>query len=386
MIDKELNVPASLIELLAQLERDGIRDHRRYQAVRSYLNFRARNAGIPLSGVFELTPLCNLDCKMCYVHLTGAQLAGKPLLPTDAWERFMQQAIDMGMMYAKLTGGECLTHPDFKRLYRFLRERGVETGILTNGVLLDESMANFLRSEPPASIQITLYGASEDAYARVTGQRVFSTVIDNIRRLQGYALPVSIAVTPSAWLTDGEDILRLIYQMGLPVVINCGLLAPRPETGRTRADADLDTYIRLFKLNRTLGGGAPVVPCDEDALPQTGGTTDTPLYGVPCGAGRSSFSLGWNGEMRPCNTFPHIRENVLELGFAEAWRRVHEQVTDFPRPAECVKCSYQSVCAICVSEHAADVPVGHASPAICARTRRMIAEGLISIKNMILEE
>ena len=29
----------------------------------------ARGHDTPISGDFELTPLCNLDCKMCYVHL-----------------------------------------------------------------------------------------------------------------------------------------------------------------------------------------------------------------------------------------------------------------------------------------------------------------------------
>lgn len=30
---------------------------------------KAFEDGIPISGTFELTPRCNFDCKMCYVHL-----------------------------------------------------------------------------------------------------------------------------------------------------------------------------------------------------------------------------------------------------------------------------------------------------------------------------
>lgn len=30
--------------------------------------------GIPISGTFELTPRCNFDCKMCYVHLKPEQI------------------------------------------------------------------------------------------------------------------------------------------------------------------------------------------------------------------------------------------------------------------------------------------------------------------------
>lgn len=359
------------------LSREGIQDHRRYRAVRSFLNVKAREDGIPLTGVFELTPLCNLDCKMCYVHLTKGQMGQQALLRADAWKSLMEQAITHGMMYAKLSGGECLTHPDFKELYLFLQERGIEIEILTNGTLLNQDMADFLRENPPAAIQITLYGASEDGYLRVTGNRGFSTVMENIRRLQEYGLPLSIAVTPNAFMTDGEDILRLSYELGLPARINCSLMTPREETGRQKADADLDTYIRLFQRNFELGETQPYAPCDEDALPEPGGTADATPCGVLCGAGRSGFSIGWNGEMRPCNTFPKIRENALLLGFSEAWRRVHQQATEFPRPVECENCTYQSCCSGCVSEHAADAPIGHASPLVCARTKRMLAVGLL---------
>ena len=41
--------------------------------VTEYLHAKAARLGIPLSGSFELTPLCNLQCRMCYVRMTRAQ-------------------------------------------------------------------------------------------------------------------------------------------------------------------------------------------------------------------------------------------------------------------------------------------------------------------------
>ena len=107
-------LPPNLRTLLRQLDEQGITDHRRYAAVRKYLGFKAREKNTPISGSFELTPLCNLDCKMCYVHLNKAQMQGAKLLTVEQWQDIMQQAIDHGMMYARLTGGECLTYPGFK--------------------------------------------------------------------------------------------------------------------------------------------------------------------------------------------------------------------------------------------------------------------------------
>lgn len=36
---------------------------------------KAFTDGIPISGTFELTPRCNFDCKMCYVHLKEEQIS-----------------------------------------------------------------------------------------------------------------------------------------------------------------------------------------------------------------------------------------------------------------------------------------------------------------------
>ena len=35
-----------------------------------YLHSKGTRLGLPISGTFELTPRCNFNCKMCYVHLS----------------------------------------------------------------------------------------------------------------------------------------------------------------------------------------------------------------------------------------------------------------------------------------------------------------------------
>ena len=372
--------PTSLRELLRQLDEQGVTDYRRYSEVRKFLNFRARDKGVPISGTFELTPLCNLDCKMCYVHLEKEQMGGAELLTVEQWKDIMQQAIDAGMMYATLTGGECLTYPDFKELYLFLRSRGIEVAILSNGILMDEKMVDFLRENMPSSIQVTVYGASEDAYERVTGKRAFGRVMENLRRMDAAKLPIAVAVTPNAYMTDGSDVLRLLHEEGLVFRINSGLMQPREETGRGLADANLDSYVSMLKLQRELKGGEVEPECEVDELPDAGGNAqDTPV-GVRCGAGRSGFSVDWRGGMKPCNTFPAEALDVRRFGFVEAWRRTNELANSYPRPMECEGCAYKNSCKHCVAEHSAGAEKGHASPAMCAWAKRMVAEGLLKIQ------
>lgn len=375
-------MPATLRELLSDLDQQGIHDARRYVAVRKYLCFKARDKNLPISGSFELTPLCNFDCKMCYVHLQKEQLHGKTLLTAEQWQDIMRQAIDGGMMYATLTGGECLTYPDFKSLYLFLRNNGVEVNVLSNGALIDEEMTAFLCGHPPSRIQITLYGASEDAYERVTGKRAFHIILENIRRLNAAGLPLQIAVTPNAFMTDGEAVVRLLHEEGLPFVINAGLLKPREETGRKLLDANIDAYIAMNRLHLVLKGKIADAECDEQELPSPAVPANGmgPAKGGRCGAGRSTFSVDWQGGMRPCNNFPSEPEPVLSLGFAEAWRRINQTARKFPRPMECETCSYHEVCKHCIAEHASGAPIGHASPSVCAWGKKMVAAGLLTLQ------
>lgn len=373
-------LPNSLGQLLQQLDQQGIHDYRRYQSVHRYLDHRARDKGVPLTGVFELTPLCNLDCKMCYVHLHKEELGEGQLLTTSQWKNIMGQAIENGMLYARLTGGECLTYPGFKELYLYLRSQGVETGILTNGVLLDEKMVAFLKENKPSMMQLTLYGASEEGYERVTGHRCFARVMENIERLRQADIPVNVVTTPSEFMTDGEQIVELMHNLHMPMTINAGLIAPRKETGRTLHDANLDAYVAMNKRRLALTGQPCPTATEAEDLPDIGGRGEK-HFGVSCGAGRSSFAVDWHGDMKPCNNFPCQGERVLNLGFAQAWRLTHTTATQFPQPEECVGCRYEGVCKHCVAEHAAGAPVGHASPNICVWGRRMVAEGLRTLPN-----
>ena len=48
-----------------------------------YLHAKASRLNIPLSGTFELTPVCNMACRMCYVRMTKAQQEGAASSPDD---------------------------------------------------------------------------------------------------------------------------------------------------------------------------------------------------------------------------------------------------------------------------------------------------------------
>lgn len=129
-----------------------------------YLFDRASRTLTPLSGTFELSPVCNLACKMCYVRKTPAEVAASPRPPVGLiqWLSIAEQARDAGMLYLLLTGGEPFLWQDFWPLYERLSTMGFLISINSNGTLLDEARVARLAEHPPTRINITLYGAGNE--------------------------------------------------------------------------------------------------------------------------------------------------------------------------------------------------------------------------------
>lgn len=380
------------LELLAESEGDLIALLNRLEAqnanridvetrVNRYLDMRARDKGVPIRGTFELTPLCNLDCKMCYAHLSERQVkeTGREILPGKEWIKIMQQAVDAGMIQAVLTGGEALSHPDFDEIYLFLLSQGVTVGINTNGLLLTENRIEFFKQHKPNAIQVSVYGHDEETYEAVTGHRVFSHVLDAIQRLKENRIYTTLGITPSRYLGDSvEALLRFVSSFGLRFTINAGLFTPRCETGRHTGahDFTLDEYIELSKLQAKLAG-VQLKPACEDEIPSVGTVKTNESKGLRCGGGRSSFAVSWDGKLQPCVMLSEIQVDLTNAEFKEAWRMVHTAVCDYPSPVECEECPFHGVCPVCVVQHAQGAPLGHANPMFCKRAKRLALEGII---------
>ncbi|QTE67414.1 radical SAM protein [Clostridiales bacterium] len=371
--------PANGLEYLAQLREEYGIQTPNYQDVSSFLEAKAQKKGVPFSGIFELTPLCNLNCKMCYVHMMPEQFKGHSVLPVSVWKDLMHQAWEAGMFRATLSGGECLAYPGFEELYLYLHSLGCEVKILTNGLLLDDKQIQFFKEHRVADIQVTIYGWNDEVYERVTGKRAFESVSRNIRKAVEAGLPVRVSTTPSIYL--GEDLLETI-RVGKTLCrnmeFNSGLLVPREETGRSEQqdDVDLDLYIRAYRLINELNGkeNREISP---DLLPVPGGPShDCSECGLNCSAGRSFFAIDWKGTMRACVRLDMVLGYPLEEGFTAAWKRMNQWATGFPKVPECDGCAYEEVCGNCVGDMLLYAEPGKQPKGLCERTKRMVQNGI----------
>ena len=373
-----------LIEYIRKIKEHKLPESEYIPQIDSFLLNHSAAANFPYSGTFELTPLCNFDCKMCYVHLGMSDDVKRRMLSTEQWKDIMSQAIDAGLCSATLTGGEVLTRDDFEEIYLYLYDCGIVPSILTNGSLLNDNRIEFLKKYPPKKMQITLYGCSDDIYESVTGRRVFGTVLENIKKIIAAELNLQLAITPNKYMNGtAEETYRLAYSLCRNTIFNAALKTPRSETGRTidGADISIDEYIRLHHIKAELTGATVFPKCEsEDDLPDIPEfNSNTISRGLRCNAARNSFQVSWDGTMYPCSSLRECGASPLENGFDASWKKINEYVLNYPAPVECVGCKYEKACLHCVAVHRDGAPLGHADPRICLLGRKMVSEGLVKL-------
>lgn len=318
---------------------------------------QARTQRIPLHGKFELTPVCNLNCQMCYVHLPENAIKQR-MLSGNQWIALMDDAISAGMLYALLTGGEAMTHPDFWLIYEHLKHNGVRVQLKSNGVLICGDNLNRIRELPPDALDISLYGCNGDSYSAVTGRNVFDKVTDNIRAVLDAGIKVRIMVTPSrAMLPWLEETFRLAKTFGVPVLVNEMLTAPREETGRELDDFGLtvEEYCDVRRISLEILQTEPQ-QLDDEPIWQRDYRVPISEKGLACAAGRSTFAVRWEGQMVPCLGLP---EKLMEIdpkrvGFNKAWQWIGRVVDEYAIPKECLVCDLKPACRYCPTFHGKD--------------------------------
>lgn len=266
-----------------------------------YLFDRASRTLTPLSGTFELSPVCNLACKMCYVRKTPAEVAASPRPPVGLiqWLSIAEQARDAGMLYLLLTGGEPFLWQDFWPLYERLSTMGFLISINSNGTLLDEARVARLAEHPPTRINITLYGAGNETYEALCGRSGMFDRVDRaitLLRQAGILVKLNCSLTPHN-AGDLERIVSYAAERDLILEVNTYMFPPLRRdpamVGRNDRFTPAETahyHMERYRLQRgeedftrflqnILRGIAPPPGLDEDCVDPVDGT-------ISCRAGQ----------------------------------------------------------------------------------------------------
>jgi len=139
----------------------------RYADFSSRVHRQSAALRIPLSGSIEVTRRCPLHCVHCYNNLPAGDGARSKELSYKQHRRILDEVADAGCLWLLYTGGEIFQRNDFLDIYTYAKKKGLLLTLFTNGVLITDSIADYLAEWPPFSIEITIYGSTRETYERV---------------------------------------------------------------------------------------------------------------------------------------------------------------------------------------------------------------------------
>ena len=339
----------------------------------------------------EPTNLCNLNCSTC-VRQDWKDPQG--MMEMETYDALIQQLAELPTVKTLHFGGygEPLLHPEIEGMVRMAKEAGRRTELITNGLLLDHSMAEKLVNARLDTLIFSVDGLSPETYEAIRIGSSFSQFRENAQTLRkvksekGRVRPqIGLEfVVMKQNVQDLEKLISFSHEMEASFLIlnnllphteemkdqvlynNCTVVSPPPHsprrTVRSQTFHDIvrillpkiqlseESYRPLFKLLRFRSHEAPLF---DSQGPRE----------IYCRFVNEGYlAIGWDGEVSPCLALMHsygcyildrhkeIRRyslgNIGEESLKEIWEaedhcafRSRVKAFEFSPCAECGGCS-----------------------------------------------
>ncbi len=314
-----------------------------YSKFSQLIHKKAAKKRIPIGGGLELTFRCNLKCVHCYA-ITEFKRA-MPELSFREICQILDQLADEGCLWLLITGGEPLIRKDFLDIYMYAKRKGFVITLFTNGTLLTEDIINCFRRWRPFNIEITLYGATESTYEKVTQRsKSFIQCLKGIELLLEANLPIRLK---SIIMTLNKHEIRELKEFSksrsMPFLFD-PILSPCLDGSQSPA---------LYRLSPEEVLELDIA--DPERFQQwkdylrdfRGSPASSHLY--QCGAGETSFFINPYGELQLCVLSRTPSYDLRTGTFKEGWQQFLKKIRcqKVRKEFRCRKCELISLCGQC---------------------------------------
>jgi SynChlorMet cassette radical SAM/SPASM protein ScmE len=268
----------------------------------------------------EITCRCNLRCSYCY-YFDNPQVEYTEL-PAGEWLGFFAELGRAAVMDVCLVGGEPFLRKDLPRLLEGIIRNRMRFSILSNGTLIDDSIAGFLSDTGRCNhVQISLDGSCAEVHATCRGDS-FAQAVRGIRILRQHQVPVTVRVTLHRRnIHDLDNIAAFLLEtLGLPgfTTNSAGYLGScrrHPDLLLTTADRE-QAMAALLRLSAKYPGRitAQAGPLAEAQLwtrmeEARLGNASSPLPSAGltgCGCPWTTLAVRADGVFVPCAMLSHL--------------------------------------------------------------------------------
>lgn len=325
---------------------------------------------------WESTIKCNLTCAHCRrvedddtVDADMSTKQAKMLI-----DQLAQLGKDQGFMpILVFSGGEPLCRSDIFELVDYAAAASLKCALATNGTLIDETVAQKIKTAGMERVSISLDGATSDVHNKLRLQDgSFEAAINGTKFLKDSGVPFQINMTVTRHNAHQlDDIFVLAEQLGA-VAVHLFMLVPvgcgeefDPED--MLSAQEYETLLRRV-THKQFGGKMEVkVTCgphyervvrEEKAAqrPQHPVSSNSGVghpghgHSKGCLAGSGVLFVGHSGEVFPCGYLPINCGNVMEESLEAIWVGSEDlsRMRDTNQlKGKCGICAYRGVCGGC---------------------------------------
>jgi len=315
---------------------------------------------IPISFELEITARCNNNCRHCYINLpAGDKISKQRELSLNEIEGIGEQAVSLGALWCLITGGEPLLREDFFDIYLCLKGKGLLVSVFTNATLITDKHLRFFEKYPPRDVEVTVYGVTRDTYEHITRKKgSFDNFLEGLNLLLAGGINVRLkAMALRSNMHEMEKIARFCRKNTLDYFRFDPFLHLRYDSNPIRneeikrerlsakeiVDMETEDPERFDSLKKN---------CNKLIFDEIGHSDCNHLF--RCGAGNSSFTVGYDGLFRLCASLwhPDCVYDLRKGSLLEAWedfvpkvREMRSNRADFL--AGCNVCPIINLCMHC---------------------------------------
>ncbi|MET1160663.1 MAG: GTP 3',8-cyclase MoaA [Thermoprotei archaeon] len=144
----------------------------------------------------SVTNRCNHKCIFCHREGIPYSDPSRELSSSD-WGFLAHVAINLGIKYYKITGGEPLIRNDIVGIISEIKEAGGSVSIVTNGSLLDKH-ARELAESGIEYVNVSLHSLDPEKFRKITGGNL-DRVLNGIREAVDHGIRIRIDYVVLSW-------------------------------------------------------------------------------------------------------------------------------------------------------------------------------------------
>lgn len=323
-----------------------------FQILSNELNKKLFKKRTPLSGGIEVTNKCNFKCVHCYETMER-ESCNEKRISLDKFFEIIDELERMGCISVFLTGGEAMLDERFEDIYLYLRKKGIMVSILSNATSITEEKCKLFREYAPRMIDISLYGASENTYKKVTQvDNGYKMVIRGLNLLKKYQIPFQLkAIILRDNVNELEEMRKIASRYDVPIKL---FTCIRPFNDGTKLPLD---HMLLNDEIIDLESKDPYI-CEHyqqkkksyimRELSQRQQQCNTYL----CRIAQNSFFITYDGKLNGCVRSRRNDYDLLVGNFKEGWEYLYDKFVEPREKTEfmCSECKIINYCDFCPGE------------------------------------